>query len=253
MKSLLLDVGNTRLKWGIGENGEIHRTGHISQERIREQGLQVLTTKLPRRVDRIMASNVAGATLATRLSGVVGAHCCCDVHFAKSESRAFGITNSYKQPRRLGVDRWVAMVGAYAEFGAACLVVDVGTAITIDALDNDGVHLGGQILPGVTLMANALSASTSDIPAVARPAKSSGDAMSIFASSTANAVREGASNAVLGAIERSIRILRSSAYDPIVVLTGGDGSRILSAIDEVVEHRPNLVLHGLLHMLEGSQ
>ena len=84
MKSLLLDVGNTRLKWGIGENGEIHRTGHISQERIREQGLQVLTTKLPRRVDRIMASNVAGATLATRLSGVVGAHCGCNVHFAKS-------------------------------------------------------------------------------------------------------------------------------------------------------------------------
>lgn len=253
MKSLLLDIGNTRLKWGVGEDGAIHRTGHISQERLREQGLRVLTTKLPRRIDRVLASNVAGATLATRLSGVIGAHCDCEVHFAKTERSAFGVTNSYKQPRRLGVDRWVAMVGAYAEFRTACLVVDAGTAVTIDALDEDGVHLGGQILPGVVLMADALSASTSDIGGVARQAKRTGNAMNMFACSTANAVREGASNAVVGAIERSIRILRSSAYDPTVVLTGGDGSRILSAIDEDVEHRPNLVLHGLLHMLEGRQ
>lgn len=253
MKSLLLDIGNTRLKWGVGEDGEIHRTGHISRERIREHGLQVVTTKLPRSIDRVLVSNVAGATLATRLSGVISAHCGCDVHFAKSARHAFGVTNSYKQPRRLGVDRWVAMVGAYAEFGAACIVVDAGTAVTIDALDDDGIHIGGQILPGVALMASVLSSSTSDIPGVARAAKGAGDGMNMFASGTADAVRQGASNAVLGAIERSIRTLRSNAYDPIVVLTGGDGSRILSSIDEGVEHRPNLVLHGLLHMLEGGQ
>lgn len=253
MKSLLLDIGNSRLKWGIGENGEIHRTGHISQDRIGKQGLQVLTTRLPRRVDKVLASNVAGATFATRLSGVISAHCSRDVHFAKTEIQAFGVTNGYKQPRRMGVDRWVAMIGAFAEFQAACLVVDAGTAVTIDALDDDGVHLGGQILPGVALMADALSSSTSDIPVIARAAKGDGDAMSVFASNTSDAVRQGAINAVLGAIDRSIRILRSNAFEPTIVLTGGDGSRILSAIDEAVVHRPNLVLQGLLHMLEGSR
>ncbi len=71
MSVLLLDVGNTRLKWGILDDGGIHRTGHISQGRLREQGLSALTTKLPRRVDVVRASNVAGASFATRLSGVI--------------------------------------------------------------------------------------------------------------------------------------------------------------------------------------
>ena len=144
------------------------------------------------------------------------------------------------------------MIGARNETKGALCIVDAGSAITIDALDGDGVHLGGQILPGVTLMANALSASTSDIGDVARQAKWTGNAMNIFASSTANAVREGASNAVLGAIERSIRVLRSNAYDPHVVLTGGSASRILQSLDEDAEHRPNLVLTGLLRILESE-
>jgi type III pantothenate kinase len=253
MKSLLLDVGNSRLKWGIAEHGAIHRTGHITQEKIRDCGLQVLTTRLPRRVDRVLASNVAGTSFATRLSGLVSAHCNCDVHFAKTEKQAFGISNGYKQPRRLGVDRWVAMIGAYAEFGAACLVVDAGTAVTIDAFDDGGAHLGGQILPGASLMANALSSSTSDIPKIGKAGARSRVALDMFAEDTANAVREGALNAVTGAVERSIRVLRSNAYDPVLVLTGGDASRILSALDEHAEHRPNLVLQGLMHMLERGR
>lgn len=253
MKALLLDVGNTRLKWGIGEDGIIRRTGHISQERIRDQGLQVLTTKLPRRVDAVFASNVAGTSYATRLSGVIGAHCGRDVHFAKVERQAFGVTNGYRQPRRMGVDRWVAMIGAFAEFGCACLVVDVGTAVTIDALTDSGRHIGGQILPGVRLMASALSAETSDIPKVSPAVRSSGEPLEMFATSTADAVRQGALNAVAGAIERAIRVMRSDAYDPLVVLTGGDASRILNALCETPLHRPHLVLQGLAHMLDNAR
>ena len=74
MKALLMDVGNSRIKWGVLDDGEIKRTGHISQERIREKCLQVLTTKIPGRVDDVFVSNVAGTSFATRLSGVVGVH-----------------------------------------------------------------------------------------------------------------------------------------------------------------------------------
>ena len=252
MKALLLDIGNSRLKWGIAEDGGIHRTGHISQDRIREQGLQVLTTRLPRRVDQVMASNVAGASFATRLSGIIGVHCDREVHFAKVGRQAFGVTNCYKQPRRLGVDRWVAMIGARAEFDGPCLVVDAGTAVTIDAMDATGQHLGGQILPGVALMLDTLASSTSDIPKIARSAKVAATGMEMFAGNTGDAVRAGALNAVVGAIERAIRVLRSNAYEPEVVLTGGDASRILNALDEEVVHRPNLVLQGLMHMLESA-
>jgi type III pantothenate kinase len=253
MKALLMDVGNTRIKWGVSEDGEIRRTGHISQARSRDGGLQVLTTKIPRSVDEVIVSNVAGTTFATRLSGVVSAHCDRDVRFARCERSGWGITNSYTQPRRMGVDRWVAMVGAWAELNAACLVVDVGTAITIDAIDGDGQHLGGQIIPGVVTMAEALTAATSDIPAV-RPAPGRGDAdLGMFGRNTAAAVREGAQNAVAGAVDRAIRTLQSNAYEPVVVLTGGDSSRILNALCETPLHRPHLVLQGLAHMLETAR
>jgi type III pantothenate kinase len=253
MKALLLDVGNTRIKWGVLDSGEIRRTGHISQARIGEKGLQVLTTKLPRRVDEVFASNVAGASFATRLSGVVGMHCDCDVRFARSEKYGWGLRNSYTQPRRMGVDRWVAMVGAWAEVQDACLVVDVGTAVTLDAIDETGTHLGGQIIPGVGAMATALSAATSDIPSVRPLPAREGSPMRMFARSTAGAVREGALNAVAGAVDRAIASLEGNGIEPETVLTGGDASRILDGLSVTPLHRPHLVLLGLAHMLENAQ
>ena len=252
MKVLLMDVGNSRIKWGVLENGDIRRTGHIAQDGIGKRGLQALTTKLPRRIDDVFVSNVAGNTFATRLSGVVGMHCECDVRFARSARRGWGVTNSYTQPRRMGVDRWVAMVGAWTEVQGSCLVVDCGTAVTIDALDDDGQHLGGQIIPGVGTMANALASATSDIPSV-RPAPARGGAdLGMFGRNTAAAVREGAQNAVSGAVDRAIRTLQSNAYEPVVVLTGGDSSRILNALCEPPLHRPHLVLQGLARMLDSA-
>ncbi len=253
MSVLLLDVGNSRLKWGVLDDGNIRRTGHISQEKIRDQGLSVLTTKLPRRVDAVRASNVAGTSFATRLSGVIGLHCNADVHFARSEKRGWGVTNSYRQVRRLGVDRWVAMVGAWAEVQSACLIVDAGTAVTLDAIDDEGVHLGGQIIPGLETMLDALSSATSEIPLIKASSRQVAGEIKMFGKNTAAAVREGAQNAVAGAVERAIRTLRSNAYDPTIILTGGGAARILGALEDAPLHRPNLVLHGLAYMLENAQ
>ncbi|MDX1516872.1 MAG: type III pantothenate kinase [Woeseiaceae bacterium] len=250
MKALLLDVGNTRLKWGIATDGDIARTGNIAQLNIREKGLAVLTKRLPSNVDAVMASNVAGATFATRLAGVVHAHCNRDIRFAKVSREACGVTNSYAQPRRMGVDRWVAMIGARAEFRAACVIVDAGTAVTIDAIDRDGQHLGGQILPGVTLMTAALHANTSDLPQVAPLNKSPHSGVAMFAGNTRHAILSGAVNAVVGAIDRAVKTLRSAGFRPKLVLTGGDAARMLDAVDGAPVHRPHLVLQGLNTMLE---
>jgi type III pantothenate kinase len=200
-----------------------------------------------------LASNVAGPTFATRLAGVVGAHCGCELRFAQTERAAFGVSNSYKQPRRMGVDRWVAMIGAWAEMRSSCLVVDVGTAVTIDALDDNGCHLGGQILPGLVLMADTLAQQTSDIPAIKPAAAGTYDGVSMFANNTRGAVGSGALSAVTGAVERAIRTLRSNDCDATVVLTGGDASRILAALNGPSLHRPNLVLQGLMQILEHRQ
>jgi type III pantothenate kinase len=252
MTALLLDVGNSRLKWGVLDDGDIRRTGHISLSDVRDTGLAALTTKLPRRVDAVLASNVAGNSFATRLSGVIGMHCNVDVQFARSERRGWGVSNSYRQPRTLGVDRWVAMIGAWAELKSACLIVDAGTAVTLDAIDDEGTHLGGQIIPGVETMLNSLASATSDLPAVKVSAKQSVGDMKMFGRNTAAAIREGAQNAVAGAVDRALQTMRENGYDPTVILTGGGASRILGALDTDPLHRPNLVLLGLAHMLENA-
>jgi len=253
MKALLLDVGNSRIKWGVLERGAIRRTGHISREHLHDKGLRVLTTRLPSDVDTVLASNVAGTSFATRLSGVVGAHCRCDVHFARTARKGWGVTNAYGQPRRMGVDRWVAMIGAWAEFHDACLVVDAGTAVTLDAIDGEGTHLGGQIIPGVVTMASSLFEATSDVPNVKTRGSAGDPGLSMFGKSTAAAVREGAQNAVAGAVDRAYRTLQSTGYDPVIVLTGGDASRILNALCETPVHRPHLVLQGLATMLDNAE
>ena len=252
MKALLLDVGNTRIKWGMFDGGRIYKTGHIAQSKVREQGLGVLTSRLPHSAEVVFASNVAGPTFATRLSGVVGVHCDCDVHFARSEREACGVRNAYRQPRRMGVDRWVAMIGAWAEFKSSCVVVDAGTAVTIDAIDGDGQHLGGEIYPGVVLMTEALAASTNDIPAVSGRIPAAASGLDIFGDSTSKAVQAGCWNAIVGAVDRAIKTLRSNAYRPKLILTGGDASRMLTALGTEPLHRPNLVLQGLVRMLEET-
>ena len=253
MRALLIDVGNTRLKWGVLDSDAIRRTGHITQQAINDKGLAALTSRLPRNVDTVMASNVAGSSFATRLSGVVGMHCDAEVHFARTERDACGVTNSYRQPRHMGVDRWVAMIGAWSELENACLIVDAGTAVTIDAIDADGQHLGGQILPGVMLMAEALNANTSDIPPVRPRSGATASGMGMFASSTSRAIEQGSINAVVGAVERAAWALDEKGIDAEIVLTGGDASRILKSLDEEALHRPHLVLSGLARILESRQ
>ena len=253
MRTLLIAAVNTRLKWGVLEDGEIHETGHILQSDLSEAGIATITTRLPRDIGGALISNVAGQSLATRLTGILTADYDCDVRFARTAAEACGVVNAYADPRQMGVDRWVAMLGAWGEFGQSTVVVDAGTAVTIDVLDDDGQHLGGQILPGFALMASALSNETSDIPAVDTDAWSIPRSLELFGNTTAACVTDGAVNAVCGAIERAISVLRSNAYDPVVVLTGGDASAILHALETEPLHRPNLVLAGLARLLEHER
>ncbi len=253
MNALLIDAGNTRLKWGILAASVIQDTGHLFQADLADQGIATLTTRIPRDVEQVFVSNVAGPTFATRLAGVLSAHCECEVRFARTVPEALGLHNGYGDVRQMGVDRWVAMVGAWREWRRALIVVDAGTAVTIDAVGSDGQHLGGQIIPGVGLMAKALGTATSDIPVVEPADQSTGRSIDMFGDSTEAGVANGAVNAVVGAVERAISVLRESGHEPVTVLTGGDALAILRSLAETPEYRPNLVLDGLAALLDHDQ
>ncbi len=251
-RCLLLDVGNTRLKWGVSDRDRIVRTGSIRLDELQKAGFNALTTRLPRDVDSILVSNVAGPGFAARLTGVLGIHYDAKVRFARSERSAYGVTNSYRQPRRLGVDRWAAMIGARAEFKKALCIIDAGTAVTIDAIDRDGQHLGGQIIPGLHIMTKSLASHTNGVSGLGKRSSNPGSGMALFANGTGRAVQTGALNAVCGAIERAVRIMRAEGYRPVIILTGGGASRILKQLDGKVIHRPHLVLQGLAYMLQSQ-
>jgi type III pantothenate kinase len=152
----------------------------------------------------------------------------------------------------LGVDRWVALIAARAETRSAVCIVDAGTAVTIDAMDKSGQHLGGQIIPGPRLMAAVLSKETNDIGLPKASTRDPGSGMGLFATNTGAAVHNGALSAVCGAIERAAKTMRSAGLRPKIVLTGGDASRILKQLDGKVLHRPHLVLQGLAHMVQSK-
>ena len=252
-RALLFDVGNTRLKWGILQNDRIVRSGTIGHEKLQQQGFTQLTTRLPANVKSVLVSNVAGSAFGTRLAAVIGSHCDTEVHFARSEKEAYGVKNGYRQPGRLGVDRWVAMIGARAETRSAVCVVDAGTAITIDAMDGSGQHQGGQIIPGLRLMIASLSKDTSGIRVPRGTLRDPGSAMGLFAENTGGAVRNGTLSAVCGAIERAVKTMRAAGLRARIILTGGDASRILTLLDGSVLHRPHLVLQGLAFMVQSKK
>ena len=245
MTTLLLDVGNSHLKWGVCFGDAIADTGRCSLQDLQRQGAANLETYLPEGIDAAIACNVAGGAVASMLDDFMHSTFGSRIEFVKSSAAAGGVTNAYQDPERLGVDRWVAMIGARAATTAACLVVDAGTAITLDAIDEHGQHLGGQILPGFTLMAATLNGNTSDLPSIEADQWSAASFEPALANSTEEAIVKGIMGAILGSVERAVQSLQEDFAEAIVLLTGGDGGLIHGHLQHAAELRPNLVLEGL--------
>lgn len=241
MSALLLDIGNTRVKWGVLLDGNINQTGNTP--------LQDFPPQLPKQIDSAIACNVAGTDIAGKVAAAVESQCNAKTTFVQSTMSAAGVTNSYKHAASLGVDRWVALIGARAATDKACIVVDAGTAITIDALDANGQHLGGQILPGLRLMAEALDLSTSDLPDVSGRLTDRVSGEPYFANATVDAIAAGILSAANGAIENAMRALQAEERDADLLLTGGDAPLLKQVLARASELREHLVLEGLARLL----
>lgn len=240
--NLLIDAGNTRIKWAFERDGALEQSAHsVHRGRAIEEAVQPIAA-LGTPAERVIVSNVGGAALGEALRKVAEERFGAPAEFAVVRREAFGLRIAYADPKRLGVDRWLAMLGARASNEGALLIVGVGTAMTIDGVGADGTHLGGLIVPGLETMKASLLAGTAGI-------RDAGDgrAPEIFASDTGSAVSGGAAHALAALVERAAaELARRSGAPGRLVLTGGDAEliRSLVSVDGIVD--PDLVLHGLV-------
>ena len=234
---LLLDVGNTRLKWGLHDGVGWQGQGAVLLTAL-DGFADVLASLGP--IRRMLGANVAGATVGGRLGAMLAVRQVAS-SWIKPQPEGFGVVNRYIEPARLGADRWAALVGARALHGGAALVVTSGTATTADVLDSSGIFQGGVILPGLDLMRLSLARDTAQLPYsdgrfVAAPRR------------TADAIVSGCLQAQLGAIERMFRQV-SSEPDAVCLLNGGAAATLALQLECPVRLVDNLVLEGLSRML----
>ena len=254
MKKLLIDAGNTRLKWAVLRAGCLGRTRAVEwNQRSLERAARAVMRE---RVDAVLVCSVAGTALERALRRAARHSGNPAPQFIRSTRRAAGVRNGYVQTWRLGADRWVAMLGARALWpGRALCVVDVGTALTLDLLDAQGRHRGGLLTPGPALMVDSLLSNTAGIRRRAgrslprrggRPASATGPASALFGRSTRAGLLAGSALACAALIERALREARTElSARPKLLLAGGGALQVSPLLRAAHQRVADLVLHGL--------
>jgi type III pantothenate kinase len=248
MTFLAIDVGNTRLKWAL-----------YSAPR---HGAEVLAhgVEFLEHIERLAEGSWAGLPAPTRMLGCVVAGDAVkrrvqeqmelwDVtpQWVVSSSQEAGLVNGYDHPLRLGSDRWVAMIGArhhMLTMGPArpLIVVMVGTAVTVEAIDAEGNFLGGLILPGHGIMLRALESGTAGLHVPTGEVR-------MFPTNTSDALTSGGTYAIAGAVERMYQHLKThTGSDPLCIMTGGAGWKMAPSMTRPFELVDNLIFDGLMEI-----
>lgn len=225
-----IDIGNSRVKWrAVGTDGVI-RHGHCARDTADWAGA------LPQQgMTRVRVANVGGSAAAEQLTSWAQARWGLAPEYVRAVRTLAGVTNGYREPEQLGVDRWLALLAAWRELHGGAVVVSAGTALTVDILGTNGQHVGGYIVPGLYLMRDALISGTSGVrPAVATVASLAPG------HSTTEAVLHGCMAMAAALIESARRDLATP-----VVLSGGDADVLAPWLAGPVLLRPELVLDGL--------
>lgn len=240
---LLLDIGNTRIKWGELDDGILGVAGSIAHRGVDlAAALDRAWTALPVPA-RILASNVAGKGLAGALDAWSAARWGVVPEYVASAAQCLGVRNAYPRPERLGVDRWISLLAAHRHYPGAALIVDCGSAVTIDYLAADGRHLGGLIAPGLSTMHRSLTAGeiTLDGGDGAYPSE-----LPPLTRDTPEAVTYGIAHCLAGFLDRINAILQGTmGPDFTRIITGGDAGRLRPVLADPYVHEPHLVLKGL--------
>jgi len=247
---LLVDAGNTRIKWALVQGMDWLLSGvlPVGEAGALQQHLSAHCDKIGKDlhdIGQVWVSNVAGNEIQSQINKI-SADRYAKVHFIIARKEQCGVRNGYSRPGQLGSDRWAALVGAWHLVGKECLVVNSGTATTIDALSEQGEFMGGLILPGVDLMLGSLRKTTGQLITSGNEKLLSGQqAKSVsFPKNTAEAMFNGAVRASCGAIQLQHALLDQESSP--VVLSGGAAELLQEHLKMPLRIVDNLVLQGLM-------
>jgi len=250
MRFLAIDIGNTRLKWSLYDaprpGAQLLAHGAEFLDHI-ERLAEGPWAELPAPAS-MLGCVVAGDAVRRRAEEQVEECFDCPPRWVVSSAAEAGLVNGYDHPTRLGADRWVAMIGARHRMlaqaeGAAprpMVVVMVGTAVTVEAVDTDGRFLGGLILPGHGIMLRALESGTAGLHVPTGEVRE-------FPTNTSDALTSGGTYAIAGAIERMVQHVRSHCgAEPACYMTGGAGWKMAPSMSVPFELVESLIMDGLL-------
>ncbi|MDO9400414.1 MAG: type III pantothenate kinase [Polaromonas sp.] len=248
MTFLALDVGNTRLKWAqyaapvAGSRALAHGAVFLENiDKLADDEWRLLPAP-----SRILGCIVAGDAVKRRVEEQMELW---DVapHWVVSSAQEAGVSNGYDHPARLGADRWVAIIGArHRLLGRGsrkpCVVVMVGTAVTVEAIDASGKFLGGIILPGHGIMLRALESGTAGLHVPTGDVKD-------FPTNTSDALTSGGTFAIAGAVQRMVEnTTRHCGEAPECIMTGGAGWKMAPSMSVKFELVDSLIFDGLLEI-----
>ncbi len=238
--NLLLDIGNTNIKWRICDQTQRIADGCLPVVESADENLMAAIQPHVRELHSVAVAPTGADRYAQAILSRLEKAQALRVKTASTQKSAYGIDVVYDDASRLGVDRWLAMIAASRLVDSNVIVIDAGTAVTVDFLRADGAHLGGWIAPGIALQRGVLLNRTDKVLW-----KEAAHA-SLIGTSTESSVQSGCTQSVVGLIDRAA-IVATDLFDssPSLFVTGGDALLIKNATSRPIEHRDNMVLDGL--------
>lgn len=238
---LYIDLGNSRLKWLYDQGDGIssmQALDYVDNNLHQQLSTTWITDASP---EQVWIASVASSAACMQLTQWVETHWHVLPHLMKVSETACGLKCGYRQPQQLGVDRWAALIAAYAHYPHGACVVDCGTAVTLDVVDGQGQHLGGFILPGVGTMQQALLQRT----AICANAEVEMGNLE-WGNDTDSCIALGTRKAIVALIEQSIERMQAAGIcDPGLLITGGEVELIEPLLQVDCERRDALVLEGM--------
>ena len=251
---LLVDIGNTSIKWALNESGHLMDMLQLQYPEDVSDIFFIECLGKVNKPNKVFVTCVAGSEVWQAFTDAINTLWYINVERVISKSNGYGLINGYEKPAELGSDRWCALIGAYHEADSGVIVIDCGSAITIDIVNQSGEHLGGYILPGLTMMKKNLGLNTAQVKV--NTSSLEGNTISP-AHSTSGCVAAGVNLAAVSTIEAVIKQQLthrsdSNSRDLKCFITGGDADLVAEHMTTEIVNMENLVIRGLTFIAENN-